>query len=139
MTETTDKIVLPVEGMTCAACQATVQRALTKAPGVEKAASAYGLSTDELVSRAAELCPVEGIGAAAKAGVPVCIIHGDVDTVVPLRENSVELQKRYSAEGVGTAVRLVVPPGQGHNYWEGFFRCQELVDFAIARAQSGAK
>jgi len=32
------KITLPVEGMTCAACQATVQRALTKAPGVSKAA-----------------------------------------------------------------------------------------------------
>ncbi len=31
-------ITLPVEGMTCAACQATVQRALTKAPGVSKAA-----------------------------------------------------------------------------------------------------
>ena len=45
MTETTDKIVLPVEGMTCAACQATVQRALTKAPGVEKAA--VNLMTNE--------------------------------------------------------------------------------------------
>ena len=33
-----DKVTLPVEGMTCAACQATVQRALSKAPGVNKAA-----------------------------------------------------------------------------------------------------
>ena len=32
------KITLPVEGMTCAACQATVQRALGKQPGVTKAA-----------------------------------------------------------------------------------------------------
>jgi Cu+-exporting ATPase len=32
------RITLPVEGMTCAACQANVQRALTAAPGVEKAA-----------------------------------------------------------------------------------------------------
>jgi Cu+-exporting ATPase len=32
------RITLPVEGMTCAACQATVQRALSKAPGVSKAA-----------------------------------------------------------------------------------------------------
>jgi Cu+-exporting ATPase len=31
------RISLPVEGMTCAACQATVQRALNKAPGVSKA------------------------------------------------------------------------------------------------------
>src|SRR5687767_15675192 len=32
------KITLPVEGMTCAACQANVQRALSAAPGVSKAA-----------------------------------------------------------------------------------------------------
>ena len=32
------KITLPVEGMTCAACQANVQRALAAAPGVSKAA-----------------------------------------------------------------------------------------------------
>ncbi|HET9702940.1 MAG TPA: heavy metal translocating P-type ATPase [Vicinamibacterales bacterium] len=32
------KVTLPVEGMTCAACQANVQRALTQAPGVQKAA-----------------------------------------------------------------------------------------------------
>jgi P-type Cu+ transporter len=31
-------ITLPVGGMTCAACQANVQRALSKAPGVERAA-----------------------------------------------------------------------------------------------------
>ena len=33
-----DKITLPVEGMTCAACQATVQRALNMQPGVTRAA-----------------------------------------------------------------------------------------------------
>ena len=34
----TAKVTLPVEGMTCAACQATVQRVLSKSPGVTKAA-----------------------------------------------------------------------------------------------------
>jgi hypothetical protein len=29
---------------------------------------------------------------------------------------------------------LVVPKGQGHNMWPGFFQCQELVDFVIAHA-----
>src|SRR5688500_8319721 len=33
-----ERITLPVEGMTCAACQANVQRALSKAPGVTRAA-----------------------------------------------------------------------------------------------------
>src|SRR4029453_9671105 len=31
-------ITIPVDGMTCAACQANVQRALGRAPGVERAA-----------------------------------------------------------------------------------------------------
>ncbi len=35
--EAAAKVTLPVEGMTCAACQANVQRALTAAPGVTKA------------------------------------------------------------------------------------------------------
>jgi len=33
-----ERVTLPVEGMTCAACQATVQRVLTKQPGVTQAA-----------------------------------------------------------------------------------------------------
>ena len=34
----TETVTLPVEGMTCAACQATVQRTLSKQPGVTRAA-----------------------------------------------------------------------------------------------------
>jgi pimeloyl-ACP methyl ester carboxylesterase len=69
--------------------------------------------------------------------VPALLIHGDQDWVVPLKENSAEFAARYRAGGAGEAVRLIVAKGQGHNYWEGFFRCRELVDFAIARARDG--
>jgi hypothetical protein len=31
-------------------------------------------------------------------------------------------------------MQLVVPAGQGHNMWPGFFQCQALVDFVLARA-----
>ena len=75
---------------------------------------------------------------AAKAGVPVCIIHGDVDEVVPLGPNSGRLASRYGETGKGDLVRLIVAEGQGHNFWEGFFRCQELVDFLVERARAGA-
>ena len=51
-------------------------------------------------------------------------------------QNSAELVARYKAAGEGSAVTLIVAPGQGHNYWEGFFRCQPLVDFVIARAKA---
>lgn len=104
-------------------------------PGLVKAAPAYGLSTEQLEARAADLCPIERIDAAARAGVPFCIIHGDDDKVVPLGPNSAELKKRYEAAGQGELVTLIVVPGQGHSFWEGFFRCQPLVDFLIARAK----
>ena len=108
-------------------------------PGLEKAAPAYGLAPDALLARAAELCPIERIDVAANAGVPFCIIHGDVDTVVPLEPNSRRLKRRYEALGKGDLVTLIVPPGQGHSFWEGFFTCQELVDFLIERARAGAR
>ena len=107
-------------------------------PGADKAAAAYGLSPEALLARAAELCPIERIDVAAKAGVPVCIIHGDVDEVVPLGPNSGRLESRYGETGKGDLVRLIVAEGQGHNFWEGFFRCQELVDFLVERARAGA-
>ena len=84
-----------------------------------------------------EFNPIDRVGILAKARVPALLIHGDEDKVVPLKENSAEFAARYKNVGAEGAVRLIVAKGQGHNYWEGFFRCQELVDFAIARARAG--
>jgi outer membrane protein assembly factor BamB/pimeloyl-ACP methyl ester carboxylesterase len=103
-------------------------------PGLEKAATAYGMTGPELGERLATHNPIERVAALAKAKVPTFLIHGDSDTVVPLRENSAEFLRRYEVEGAADAVRLLVAKGQGHNYWPGFFRCQELIDFAIAHA-----
>jgi len=108
-------------------------------PGAETAAVAYGLTPAELTAQAAALCPIERIDVAAKAGVPFCIIHGDDDTVVPLGPNSALLKQRYEAAGRGDLVTLIVAEGQGHSFWEGFFHCQELVDFLIDRARAGAE
>lgn len=108
-------------------------------PGLERAAPAFGLNAKELDARLDEFNPIARIDVLAKAKLPVCLIHGDVDRVVPLKENSAELAERYRRAGAGESVRLIVAEGQGHNYWEGFFRCQELIDFAIARARAGAE
>ncbi len=37
--------------------------------------------------------------------------------------------------GKGELVNLIIAKGQGHSFWEGFFHCQELVDFLIERAR----
>ena len=108
-------------------------------PGLARAAGAYELTPEQLAARAAEFNPIERIAVLAKAKVPVALIHGDVDKVVPLKENSAELVRRYQAEGAGDLVKLIVLEGQGHNMFEGFFRSQVLVDFAIAKAKAGAK
>lgn len=107
-------------------------------PGVAKAANAYGLKPEELETRTSDFNPIERTEVLARAGVPATLIHGDIDQVVPIRENSAEFVRRYTTAGAGSLVRLIEIKDQGHNMFEGFFHSQELVDFAIARARHGA-
>jgi alpha-beta hydrolase superfamily lysophospholipase len=104
-------------------------------PKRDKAASAYGLTPEALTARNAELNPIERIDVLASAGIPVKLIHGDVDEIVPLKENSAEFERRYQAAGAGSLIKVIVLKGQGHSFYEGFFKNHELVDFAIARAK----
>lgn len=106
-------------------------------PGVRRAASAYGKTPAELEAELEKCNPVARLGSLAKANVPVFIIHGDVDKVVPLEANSQALVDQYAEAGKGKLVKLVVAKGQGHNFWPGFFRCEELIEFAIQRALMG--
>ena len=99
-------------------------------PGVPQASDAFRLKPDELTAQLAEHNPIDRLAELASAKVPLFAIHGDIDTVVPLEANSGEVQKRYQA--LGGEMQLIVPAGQGHNMWAGFFQSQELVDFVIA-------
>jgi pimeloyl-ACP methyl ester carboxylesterase len=105
---------------------------LASYPGLANASGAYRLTTEELVARLAEHNPVDRLAPLAKAGVPLFAIHGDRDATVPLELNSGLMRTRY--EALGGKMQLVVPAGQGHNMWPGFFQCQALVDFVLARA-----
>jgi len=102
-------------------------------PGLRKAAGAYHLTEEELSAHLAEHNPVDRLARLAKAHTPLFAIHGDVDTVVPLPANSGLLKERY--EALGGKIQLIVPAGQGHNMWPGFFQCQELVDFVLKNAR----
>ena len=108
-------------------------------PGVDKTAKAYGLTVEQLERRIDELNPIARASTIAKAKLPVFIIHGDQDKVVPLAANSAALAELYQKAGATSAMELKVVQGQGHNVWEGFFRCQELVDFAIRHARGEAQ
>ncbi len=106
-------------------------------PGIAKAAPAFKLSPDELQARLASHNPVDRLAPLAKAGVPLFAIHGDADKVVPLDANSALMKTRYAP--LGGSMQLIIPQGQGHNMWEGFFQCEELVEFVKARCKPGSQ
>jgi alpha-beta hydrolase superfamily lysophospholipase len=108
-------------------------------PGIEKAAAAYEMTTGDLKAQIDKYNPISRMLVLAKARLPVLMIHGDDDVVVPLKENSAAFAETYKAHGAEDAIKVIVAHGQGHSFWEGFFRCQELVDFTIARAMAGAE
>ena len=56
---------------------------------------------------------------------------------MPIAANSEALRTRYDAAAEdGASMELIVAEGQGHNMWEGFFRCEELVEFVLEHARS---
>lgn len=107
----------------------------TTYPGIEKAAPAYGLSEEELIAKQDEFNPIKRASELAKAKIPVLIIHGTDDKVVPIEQNSAALETAYRENGAGDLIELLRMNDQGHSFWPGFFSCQPLVDFLIAKAK----
>lgn len=108
-------------------------------PTLAKAAPAYGLTEAELDAQLDEHNPIARIQPLIDARTPIYIVHGDDDKVVPLDSNSAAVAEKFKAAGADDCVTIKVIKGQGHNVDQSFFRCQELVDFAIAKAREGAK
>jgi len=105
-------------------------------PGLDAAAPAYQATAAELTQRLEQANPIEQAHVLANHKIPFAIIHGDIDTVVPLPENSQRMAEIYRTADAADYMHLEVVPGQGHNYWEGFFRSQPLVDHAIRWAKA---
>ena len=108
---------------------------LTTYPGLEKAAPAYGLTQEALAEQLSRFNPIARAAVLPQAKIPIAIIHGDIDTVVPLEENSQTLARLYQEAGESSRLYLEVVSGQGHSHWQGFFRSQSLVDHAIRWAK----
>ena len=105
---------------------------LASYPGLAKAAPAYGLTADQLAADLIRHNPVDRLAPLAAARVPLFAIHGDADRLVPLTANSGRLRDAYAA--LGGKMTLVVPTGQGHSMWRGFFESGELVAFVLQHA-----
>jgi len=87
---------------------------LTSWPSVKgAAATAYGMSAEQLALQFKEHNSIEQIVVLAEAREPEFFNHGDEDQVVPLKENSGEVVRRYSAAGSESIIQLTIAEGQG--------------------------
>lgn len=89
----------------------------------------YALTEDDLTGRLKEFNPLDNLQGLLAHKVPMFVVHGDSDAVVPYEENTGLLKQRYEAGGGTITVKVVA--GEGHKVSPSFFECQELVDFVI--------
>jgi len=90
----------------------------------------FGISENELRDRLREFNPIDHLQRLALNKVPMFVVHGDSDVVVPLAENTGLLKERYESLGGSIAVKVI--PDEGHKVSPSFFECEELVDFVLA-------
>ncbi len=72
---------------------------------------AYGFKDDQ-EAITAKVSPVDALEPLAKAKVPLLLVDGDSDEVVPHQENSEVVYERYKK--LGGPVERVVMPGEDH-------------------------
>jgi len=89
----------------------------------------FELDEKTFIQKLGEHNPVNHLAGMAKAKVPIFIVHGDSDKVVPLEENSGVVESRYRE--LGGKVDVEVVPGAGHQVIDAFFKSKNLIEFLI--------
>ena len=102
---------------------------------LEKVVKAYNMSEGELRKQLDRYNPVDRLWPLAQRNVPIFLIHGDSDKVVPLESNSRELADRYRK--LSGSVQLVVVKGIGHAERPEFFESKDVVDFLLDHRSGG--
>jgi len=99
-------------------------------PLLGEAAKAYGYaSISEFEKHSLQLSPLSHASPLVKARVPVFILHGDNDRVVPAKENSQRFVSLYT--GLGGSAELIMVPGKGHEEVDEYFKSERLVNFLL--------
>ena len=93
----------------------------------------FAMPEADLAARLSDFNPVDNLQGLLANKVPMFVVHGDSDVVVPYELNTGLLKERYTAGGGQISVKLV--PGEGHKVGPSFFECQELVDFVLKQAK----
>ena len=102
-------------------------------PGLKSAADKYRMSQEQFVKELKEHNPIDRLAPLAKAKVPIYHNTGDVDKLVPAKDNTMLVAQRYKA--LGGEMTVTVFEGQGHNYWTGFFEDEAMAAFIIKHAK----
>jgi dipeptidyl aminopeptidase/acylaminoacyl peptidase len=98
-------------------------------PGLANAAPAYGMTEAQLEAALKSNNPIDRLEPLARAHVPIFHVHGDADNVVPMEKNSAEMARRYKA--LGGKMEVLVIPGKGHEWDDGFWKQPQVVDFLL--------
>jgi Prolyl oligopeptidase family len=94
--------------------------------------AAYQETAAQLLQDLPNNNPIARLGPLEQAGVPILLVHGDADQVVPLGPNSglVPTADRFA--------RLIVIHGKGHEEAPEFFENRELLEF-LSMPNRGSK
>lgn len=99
-------------------------------PRFWEAATAYGYtSPSEFEKQRSQLSPLSHPAPLVKAKIPILILHGDSDRIVPVRENSQPYVKAYTA--LGGSAQLLIVPGRGHEEVDEYFKSARLLQFLL--------
>jgi pimeloyl-ACP methyl ester carboxylesterase len=71
----------------------------------------YGLSAESAAAFKGN--PLDQVEQVAKAGVPIIMVCGDADEIVPFEENAAVLARYY--DELGAPLELLIKPGFGHH------------------------
>ena len=92
----------------------------------------FAIPEAQFFAKLGQFNPVDNLQGLLANKVPMFVVHGDSDVVVPYDDNTRVLKERYEAGGGRITVKLI--PDEGHKVSPSFFECRELVDFVIAHS-----
>lgn len=109
---------------------------LASYPWMKSAAGKYRMPLEEFTKVLKKHNPIDRLAPLTKAKVPIYHNTGDIDTLVPPKDNTFLLQSRYKK--MGGPMTVTIFKGQGHNYWTGFFEDKAMAAFIIKHAKKSA-
>ena len=95
----------------------------------------FDMTLEELNKELKKHNPLHHLAGLAKNKVPMFIVHGDADRVVPLKDNSAIVKNTYLKLGGKIVIKVI--PGKGHAVLDEFFKCPQMIKFLLAPENLG--